>query len=499
MSRRHAATAGRVLAVAALVLATVPVVAEPQMVGSQAASAVWKPPPGMLAALQRDLHITVEQAQARLLNEARFTPVEAQLRRRLGDRFGGSWLIGSTSQILVVATTDSADLPQITAVGARGEVVSRSLARLGATLEEVDAALATHPNGRVRYVDVRTNKVIVLSDAPSITEDVIEAADVDLVAVRVASSIEKPRPLSDLLGGDAYYIGGTTHRCSIGFSVLRGTQSGFVSAGHCGVAGNTTIGVDRVSQGVFQASNFPGSDFAWVSVNDGWTPRPSVKNGSGGTVSVAGSRAAVEGASVCQSGSATGWHCGIILQRDASVVYLQGTVSELIRTNVCAEPGDSGGSFVSGEQAQGIASGGFGDCGAGGFTYYQPVNEILTIYGLSLVTTAGNPPQMSTGTCTGYPATAAATLNGGQAVYQPKSLYQSAVAGVHYGCLDADDGVDFDLYLEKRNGSTWSTVATSNGSGADEKIRYTGPAGSYRYRVVSASGSGPYTLGYKAP
>ncbi|SNT65071.1 Trypsin, partial [Streptosporangium subroseum] len=239
--------------------------------------------------------------------------------------------------------------------------------------------------------------------------------------------------------------------------------------------------------------------FAWVSVNDGWTPRPSVKNGSGGIVSVAGSRAAVEGASVCQSGSATGWHCGIILQRNASVAYPQGNVFELIRTNVCAEPGDSGGSLVSGEQAQGVASGGSGNCTSGGVTYYQPVNEILTTYGLSLVTTTGNPPQMSTGTCTGFPVTAAGTTNGGQAVYQPKTPYQSAVAGVHYGCLDADDGVDFDLYLEKRVGSAWSTVATSDSLGADEKISYTGPAGSYRYRVVSSSGSGPYTLGYRTP
>jgi hypothetical protein len=496
VSRRHVAITGCVLAVTALALAAAPV-AEPQTVGLQAASAVWKPPPGMLEALKRDLHITGEQAQARLLNEARLTPIEARLRRRLGDRFGGSWFMGSRSQILVVATTDSADLPQITAMGARGEVVSRSMARLDATLEEVDEALATKPNGRVRLIDVRANKVIVLSDAASITEDVIEAADVDVVAVRVVSSIERPRPLGDLLGGDAYYVGATA-RCSIGFSVLRGTQSGFVSSGHCGVAGNTTTGVDRADQGVFQASNFPGSDFAWVAVNDNWTPRPSVKNGSGGTVSVAGSRPAIEGATVCQSGAATGWHCGIILQRDASVVYPQGNVSELIRTNVCAEAGDSGASVVSGEQAQGIASGGFGDCDVGGFTYFQPVNEILTIYGLSLVTTAGNPPPMSTGTCTGYPATATGTLNGGQVVYQPKNPYRSAVAGVYHGCLDAD-GVDFDLYLEKRVGSTWSTVATSNGSGADEKISYTGTPGYYRYRVVSASGSGPYTLGYGTP
>ena len=70
---------------------------------------------------------------------------------------------------------------------------------------------------------------------------------------------------------------------------------------------------------------------------------------------------------------------------------------------------------------------------------------------------------------------------------------------MHSGCLDADDGVDFDLFLEKRNGSTWSTVATSDSPNPDEKISYTGPAGYYRYRVVSASGSGPYKLNYRTP
>ena len=99
------------------------------------------------------------------------------------------------------------------------------------------------------------------------------------------------------------------------------------------------------------------------------------------------------------------------------------------------------------DQAQGVTSGGSGDCTAGGVTYFQPINEILTAYGLSLVTTAGDPPPMSTGTCTGYPDTATGTLNGGQAAYQPNNrYYRSTVAGVHSGCLDADDGVDFDLY-----------------------------------------------------
>lgn len=59
---------------------------------------------------------------------------------------------------------------------------------------------------------------------------------------------------------------------------------------------------------------------------------------------------------------------------------------DLTRTTVCAEPGDSGGSFISGSQAQGVTSGGSGNCTSGGATYFQPVNPILDAYGLTLAT-----------------------------------------------------------------------------------------------------------------
>jgi hypothetical protein len=38
----------------------------------------------------------------------------------------------------------------------------------------------------------------------------------------------------------------------------------------------------------------------------------------------------------------------------------------------------------SGAQAQGVTSGGSGNCQSGGTTYFQPVNEILSAYGLTL-------------------------------------------------------------------------------------------------------------------
>ncbi|WP_373304379.1 carbohydrate-binding protein [Streptomyces anandii] len=128
---------------------------------------------------------------------------------------------------------------------------------------------------------------------------------------------------------------------------------------------------------------------SWVATNSSWTATPYV---NGSSVQVAGSTRATVGASVCRSGSTTGWHCGTVQQLDTSVTYQEGTVSGVTRTSVCAEPGDSGGSFLSGSQAQGVTSGGSGGCTSGGTTFFQPVNPILQNYGLTLTTTGGPGP-----------------------------------------------------------------------------------------------------------
>ena len=56
----------------------------------------------------------------------------------------------------------------------------------------------------------------------------------------------------------------------------------------------------------------------------------------------------------------------------------------MIRTNVCAEPGDSGGPLFSGSTAIGLTSGGSGDCTSGGTTFFQPVTAALSAYGVSV-------------------------------------------------------------------------------------------------------------------
>ena len=113
-----------------------------------------------------------------------------------------------------------------------------------------------------------------------------------------------------------------------------------------------------------------------------------MKAASGQKVQVAGSVQALVGASVCRSGSTSGWHCGTIQRLGTTVRYAEGTVNGLTQTNVCAEPGDSGGPFIAGAQAPGVTSGGSGDCTRGGTTFFQPVNPILSDFGLTLRTTS---------------------------------------------------------------------------------------------------------------
>lgn len=75
----------------------------------------------------------------------------------------------------------------------------------------------------------------------------------------------------------------------------------------------------------------------------------------------------------------------------------------------------------------------------------------------------------------------------------------TAAAGAHAGCLDGPTGADFDLYLQRWTGSAWSTVARGETASPDEKVTYTGTAGTYRWLVTAYSGSGSSTLTWDQP
>jgi subtilisin family serine protease len=78
--------------------------------------------------------------------------------------------------------------------------------------------------------------------------------------------------------------------------------------------------------------------------------------------------------------------------------------------------------------------------------------------------------------------------------WQPgTSGYTSSVSGAHTAQLSGTAS-DFDLYLQKWNGSSWVDVASSESATSTESINYNGTAGSYRWEVYAYSGTGSYTL-----
>ncbi|GLZ37734.1 alpha-lytic protease prodomain-containing protein [Actinokineospora sp. NBRC 105648] len=382
----------------------------------------------MLAALGRDLKLSPDQARQRLDREHKAARTESALRGTLGNTFGGAWL-DQGANTLTVALTDPAKADQVRALGAVPKTVGRSQAQLDALKGKLDSTSVKAPKSVPGwYVDVNTNAVVVLTKPGK--QDAAKAwaaaSGVDASAVRYENSSEEPRPLIDVIGGNAYNFGGGS-RCSIGFSV----NGGFVTAGHCGTTGTQTSN----PSGSVGGSSFPGNDYGWVRVAAGNTPRALV-NRYPGTVPVAGSTEAAVGASVCRSGSTTGWHCGTIQQKNASVTYQEGTVSGLTRTNACAEPGDSGGSWLAGDQAQGVTSGGSGNCTSGGTFYFQPVNEILQAFGLQLLTSGTTPP---TSTTRPTNPTTTTTGNPGNTTWAANTNYATGAtvtyAGVSYRCL----------------------------------------------------------------
>jgi hypothetical protein len=339
--------------------------------------------PGLVQAMQRDLNLTKSEAEDLLSAERHAAAVDRRVRSVAGSAYAGSWFDARTGR-LTVAATDPSLAGELRAAGAEFRRADYSEARLDATKKQLDKAEA--PRGVAAWrVDPKVNRVVVDvvtsqrsdNDVRDFVGKALKAGPVQIREVNAA-----PRTFAaGTVGGDPYYTGNV--RCSIGFSV----HGGFVTAGHCGRAGAAVRGWDHTHIGTFQGSSFPGDDYAWVSVGSGWWTVPVVLGW--GTVPdqlVRGSNEAPVGASICRSGSTTRWHCGTVLAKNETVNYSQGAVHQLTKTSVCAEPGDSGGSFISGDQAQGVTSGGWGNCSGGGQTWFQPVNEILNRYGLRLHT-----------------------------------------------------------------------------------------------------------------
>lgn len=364
------------------------------------------------AAMQRDLGLTSAQLSQYLKIERLAAQQEKQLAKAQGRNFAGSWIERQPngSFRLVVATTSARPQPGPAGVEIRN--ARRSLAELDASKAQLDAVLARGgkaPSGVYGwYVDLPSNSVVVSvgKGQQQAGIDFAAASGVDAQSVRLVTEEEQPSLRLDLKGGHGYLRNpgdGYLYACSIGFSVTQGTAPGYVTAGHCGDAGENvffepsqwTLGAKI---GSFAASSFPnpgqtGNDYAWVRADAGHNLLPIVYGWGKGDVTVRGGTEAAVGTAICRSGRTSGWRCGTIEAKNQTVNYSSGeTILNLTRTTACSEGGDSGGSFITGPgQAQGVLSGGSGSCKGKQpnnrtRSFYQPLLPILSAYNLTLRT-----------------------------------------------------------------------------------------------------------------
>lgn len=389
MQRRTVvALAATVTAAGAAVAFTLPSMAGTNANRGPASQSTDGVAPQLLKAMQRDLGVSADQATARVKRAEWASGVVAQLRSASGAEYAGAWL-GKDGTTLNIAITDAGLAGRVRAAGATPRLVERSVAELDQAKKALDTA-ATRADRKLPgwYVDVASNQVVVqaLPGDTERAEELAEDAGIPDDAVRVVVTKGAPKTLADVIGAEAYFvnIGGAQARCSIGFAV----EGGFVTAGHCGAEGTETVDRQNQDQGVVVESVFPGTaDLGVVQTNADVQLQPFVNDFDGNALPVGGSAEAPVGAAVCRSGSTTGTFCGTILAKNQTVNYPEGPVTGLTRTDVCAEGGDSGGPWLSGDQAQGVTSGGVGDCTVGGETFFQPLDEILEDNNLTLLTT----------------------------------------------------------------------------------------------------------------
>lgn len=250
-----------------------------------------------------------------------------------------------------------------------------------------DAVLAADVAGTAWAVDHAAGTVRVTVD------DSVSPADLahlrrtagplaDALTVERTPGTLTPR----LRGGEAVYGGGV--RCAVGFNARSGSAYYFITAGHCTSLANTWFSDASHSTAVGQTfgTSFPSNDYGLVRYLATPSPWPPGVICNGVPVDIIGVGTPTIGMSVRFAGPTSGCRSGTLTALNATVNYGGGdVVSGLIRTNICAEPGDSGGPlFTPGGLALGILSGGSGNCASGGTSYFQPVGEVLSAYGLTL-------------------------------------------------------------------------------------------------------------------
>ena len=182
------------------------------------------------------------------------------------------------------------------------------------------------------------------------------------------------------------------------------------------------------------------------------------------------------------------WHTGdtatnTISGTSMATPHVAGAAALYLQSNPSATPSTVSNALISAATPNKVTNAGTGS-----------PNRLLYIG-----TGGTTPPPAPTG-CSSLPEQESGSLASGGVAYHPGANdYYYSAAGTHVGCITGPSGTDFDLYLERWNGSTWVVVAQATGTTSNENISYNGSTGYYSWRVQSYSGSGSYRFGLDRP
>ena len=252
--------------------------------------------------------------------------------------------------------------------------------------DAADAVLAADVAGTAWAVDPASDTLRVWAD-DTVSER--ELARIERRAGDLADALvveRTPGTLRPLLqAGEAIYSQG--YRCTAGLNARSGSTYVLVTAGHCTEVGSQwyTNSSQTTAFGAVAGSSFPGNDYGIIRYTNPAIPHPSSVNCGGQSIPITSVGNPTVGQSVMFAGATSGCRSGTVTGLNVTVNYGGGDILYgLIRTNICAEPGDSGGLLFSGNTGYGILSGGSGNCSTGGTTYFQPVTEPLSVYGVAV-------------------------------------------------------------------------------------------------------------------
>ncbi|MEY7977016.1 S1 family peptidase [Streptomyces pilosus] len=313
----------------------------------------------------------------------------AGLVSRLGtSRTAGSWVDdrGRT----VVAVTDEEAAAEVREAGAEARMVRHSMDDLKSATKTLGSA--PRVPGTAWVMDYRSNEVVVRGDTTVSADDWSELTE---VADGIGGFVRMERTegtFTTRLNG-ARPILSTAGRCSAGFNVTDGKREFILTAGHCGPNGSVWFADSGAEQevGTTIGGSFPGDDYSLIEYAGGRAGEGAgvVAIGDGKGVRITGVADPTVGQRIFRSGSTSGLRDGEVTALNATVNYPEGTVSGLIESDVCAEPGDSGGPMFSEGIALGVTSGGSGDCRTGGTTFFQPLTKALADLDVRLIVAPG--------------------------------------------------------------------------------------------------------------